>query len=602
MLIIVGKMTFRQNIITGKNRLLLETGAVGFLLSIFVFCWYFFFNRYSVLVQEQMQMFLFTRSYLLQYLHQPGGLTLWAGTFLTQFFLYPLAGACIYSFVFLAFYSECRKMLIRFSVFGKSLSVAYIPALLLLPAIADIQFDIGVELNVVIALVFFRLLTLVTKHRYAPAMIFGIVILCYYVIAGNAILTVFLFLIFCLYSRQRNCLLQMATAVVAWSLAPLAFSYMIYPVSVDEAYRLYTPLDKVHTITSTFRNISWLSVVILPLAGLTVRKINVGRKTVRIADITVIAAILLSIIITRRVNVERIMKTMYESGKGNWAEALSTAKKTATGPLQCFYLNLALQQTGSLPDSMFHYRQIGVSGLIPDLTNYIHCYVAGDLFYRLGLLNKIRQCSYESIVGRNYYKEYDIRNMKRLFECAEAANDSALAEKYRYRLNKTLFYKTKSSPDNMKHNIAVTPADDALFEGKASALEAILRANPFHRPAFEYLMAYYMLEKNYDKAKECFDACYAGLEYPSLPVHYAELLTLYKYINNLDDSFYQTYPVPNSVRERFDMIEVLLPHVLTDEKVRQATEKQFGDTYWFYIAFPLVDISHTNENERKTLY
>jgi hypothetical protein len=493
-------------------------------------------------------------------------------------------------------------MLIRFCVFEKSFSVAYIPALFMLPVIADVQFDIGVELNIVVTLAFFRLLIVITKYRYAPAMIFGIVILCYFVTAGNVILTVVLFLIFCLYRRQRNYLLQIATAVAAWSLAPLVFSYLIYPVSVSIAYWLYTPLDKMHTIISIFRNISWFSVIILPLAGLTVRKINVGRKTVRIADMMLIAAILFSIIITRRTNVERVMKIMCESGKGNWMEVLSTAKKTATGPFQCFYLNLALQQTGSLPDSMFHYKQIGVSGLMTDLKDYFHCYVASDLFYRLGLLNEIQHCSYESMVGRNYYKEYDIRNIKRLFECAVAANDNVLAEKYRYLLNKTLFHKNKSSSNNRKHNIAVTVTDDVLLEGKASILEAILRANPIHRAAFEYLMAYYMLESDYDKAKECFDAYYTGLGYTSLPVHYAELLILYKYINKLDDSFYHTYPVPNTVRERFDMIEVLLPHVLTDDKVRQAIEQQFGDTYWFYIAFPLVDISHTNENERKTLY
>jgi hypothetical protein len=295
------------------------------------------------------------------------------------------------------------------------------------------------------------------------------------------------------------------------------------------------------------------------------------------------------------------MQMVHESGKGNWTELLSVSKKTATGPCQCFYLNLALQQTGSLPDSMFHYNQIGVPGLLIDMQDYFFCHVAGDLFYRLGLLSKVRHCSFESLVSRNYHREYDIRNVKRLFECAVAANDSLLAEKYRYLMNKTLFYKNEASND-ITYNIPVTVADNILMEEKASALEAILRANPLHRPAFEYLMAYYMLERDYDKAKECFDTYFNGLEYSSIPVHYAELLVLYKSVNKLDDSFYSAYPVPNAVRERFDMIDVLMPHVHTDEKVRQMMERQFKDTYWFYVAFPMVEISYTNENEKKLLY
>jgi hypothetical protein len=250
---------------------------------------------------------------------------------------------------------------------------------------------------------------------------------------------------------------------------------------------------------------------------------------------------------------------------------------------------------------MFHYSQIGISGLMTDLQDYTYCYVASELFYRLGLPNEVRRCCYESMVGKNYYKEYDVRNIKRLFECALAASDNALAEKYRYLLNKTLFYKTRLHNGN-EHNIPVTAADDALIEGKMDGIKAILQANPFHRPAFEYLMAYYMLERDYGNAKKCFDTYYAGLEYPSLPVHYAELLVLYKYLNKLDDSFYNEYPVSNNVRERFDMMEVLIPHVSNDEKIRHTIERQYKNTYWFYVAFPLVDISHINKDEKKTLY
>ncbi|MDR0714860.1 MAG: DUF6057 family protein [Bacteroidales bacterium] len=585
-----------------KNGLLSRAGIASILLAAFVFCWYFLLNRYTILMQEQSQMFLFTRSYLMQHLHQPGGLAVWAGAFLTQFFLYPPAGAGIYTLVFFALYREYRKTLTRLSVFEKSASVPYIPALLLLPAIAGIQFRVGIELNLLAALAFFRLLVAVVKYKYAPAMIFGVVVTGYIVTAGNVALTAVLFLIFCWQRRPKRCLIRIAAVIAAWWSAPWLFGYALYPVSVDGAYWLHTPWDKMYTGVSVFWKIACLSVVVLPLAGMAGRKIGAGRKMVRIADATVIAAMLFSVVITRRPTSERIMHMMHKSGTGNWSEVLAVSKKTATAPLQCFYLNLSLQQMGALPDSMFHYDQIGVSGLFPDLLDYFHCSAAGDLFYRLGLINELRHCSYESMVSRNYDREYDIRSVKRLLQCADAANDSALAGKYRYLTGKTLFYKDELSSGGAKHDIPVTAAGDVLLRGNDSALEAILRANPLHRPAFEYLMAYYMLEMDYDKAKECFDTYYAGLEYPSLPVHYAELLTLYQSVNKLDNRFYDAYPVPMAVRERFDMIDVLIPYVFADEKIRQTVERQFKDTYWFYVAFPLIDISHTNENEKKIPY
>ncbi|MDR1666435.1 MAG: DUF6057 family protein [Bacteroidales bacterium] len=567
---------------------------------VLVFCWYFF-NRYAIFVQEQSQMFLFTSSYLSEYLHQPGGFAALAGAFLTQFFLYPLVGVGVYSVVFFAFCCEYRKVLKRLSVFEKSITVAYLPALFFLPAITGVQFDVGIELSILAALAFFRLLTFVVKYRYAPALIFATVAVCYLVTSGNVALTVVLFLMFRLRHKQKRGLLQMTVAVATWLLMPLIFRYLIYPVSLEQAYRQYTFLDEVHVTPSIFLNIAWLSVIVLPLVGLALKKVRINGKVALTADVAAIAAVFAVVIIARRPNRERIMEMMYASGKGNWTEVLSLSQKTATGPLPCFYFNLALQQTGNMPDKMFHYSQTDVSGLLLDLQDYTYCYVASELFYHLGLLHSVRRCCYESLVSRNYYKGYDIRNMKRLFECALAAGDSALAEKYRYLLDRTLFYKT-GLHDGNERKIPVTVAADVLIEDRASALEAILRANPLHRPAFEYLMAYYMLERDYDKAKECFDTYYAGLKYPSLPVHYAELLVLYKYFNKLGDDFYNEYPVSVNVRERFDMMEMLVPHVSTDAKIRQAMERQFKNTYWFYVAFPLIDISHANKDEKKILY
>jgi hypothetical protein len=325
-------------------------------------------------------------------------------------------------------------------------------------------------------------------------------------------------------------------------------------------------------------------------------KVKLGRKWALFADIGLAVVITGWVVKSYQTGEERILKMTHDADANQWTDVLATAEKANTGLFQCFYLNLALQQTGQMADKMFRYNQIGLPGLLIEPQDNFSCHVLSDFFYHLGLINETNHYAYESMVGYSYFKEPDIRNMKRLLECAVSRKDTALTQKYQNMMDKTLFYKSNGT------KTGTIPAEvhpqNSFVNDRAALLEAILESKPDHRIAFEYLMAYYMLEREFEKAKKCFDTYYSGFAYPSIPVHYSELLVLYKNLNGLDDGFYKEYPVSVEIRERFDMMDGLLPLVETDLEIQKLLEAQFKDTYWFYVRFPLIAITKTSANEK----
>jgi hypothetical protein len=289
--------------------------------------------------------------------------------------------------------------------------------------------------------------------------------------------------------------------------------------------------------------------------------------------------------------------------KYKWEDIIKTGEKISLSPLKCFYMNLALQKSGQLPDKMFHYDQIGVQGLvIDDPQDYTSSYMLSDLFFQLGLMNECIHYAYNSMVGHTYYKEIAVQTVKRLLSCAILKQDDLLIKKYDQYLSNTLFYrnwKKKNETDIRK--IQPIEMRDLLVQGDFSyILEGVLKKNPLHQMAFEYLMAYYLLERDYENAKTSYDRYFSNFNYPSIPVHYAEFLVLYKHLKEEDDHFYDRYPISREIREQFEMMDVLISAPIT-KQIQKVLEDRYQNTYWLYVKFPLVNISTPQKNE-KTIY
>ena len=114
-------------------------------------------------------------------------------------------------------------------------------------------------------------------------------------------------------------------------------------------------------------------------------------------------------------------------------------------------------------------------------------------------------------------------------------------------------------------------------------LLVLLEYNPKHRMAFEYLVAYCMLQRDLEKVKWCMDNYYGNFDYPAIPTHYEEALLLYKNVYNEGPEFFTHYPISNATLERYDRYMQAVNVARGGERQFQWFKKQFSNTFWYYM-------------------
>jgi len=545
-------------------------------------------------------MFLFSREYFLQHIEQPGGLTAYTASFLTQFFYYPVMGTCIYLLIFLGLYRIFKLVLDKFSLFKNSFIAAFIPCLLFLPASVQLQFDIADWLSVIFALAGFLVLTVLTRNRHYYLLIPAAIPVFYVIAGGNVLLILILFVLYSYFKRQNDYWKHILISIFSLFI-PVALWYFFYFISFNDACIAQTIFRYHDAHWLDIRVISWSSVVIIPMIGLLLKNVKAGSKWILSFNIGFGVFVMMMIVKLHKPDSENIIKMGYDAGKNNWKNILAVSKKSSISPINCFYTNLALQKTGEMAEKMFKYDQIGMPGLIIDMEDSFSCQAKSELFYNLGLINIAQQYAFESMIGYTNFKEPNIRNLKRLLECAVVKQDNNLAVKYEKILEKTLFYKDYVKKQEVIYGFpSLIKTKDMLSRDIPEILASVMEDNPGNQAVFEYLMACYMLEREYEKAKNCFDRYFYNFPYTKIPTHYAELLVLYKLLKQLDDRFYEQYPVSREIRERFDMMDVLVSSQMS-KKIQKVLEDGFMDTYWFYVKFPLMNLQ-TIQKDEKNIY
>src|SRR5690554_4122162 len=104
-------------------------------LIVFVFVGYFltaFYNSAFFKWGYEISFFAPTQDYLLECMEKPGGLLVFLGTFLTQFYYYPYLGASLFIIILLGVRFLTQK---AFQIPERFFPLSYVPSILLLHAI-----------------------------------------------------------------------------------------------------------------------------------------------------------------------------------------------------------------------------------------------------------------------------------------------------------------------------------------------------------------------------------------------------------------------------------------------------------------------------------
>jgi len=600
--------------------------------AVFAALWFIFCNRYFVLYyHEQIQLFRFDWLYFRSYFNYPGGLSGYLGSFLTQFFYYPVAGSIILAIVLttvvLLFYSFYRSCFNAEQLFF----ISFIPAVLLMMSFANINFYMSAAVGLLFALAGFRLyvsLSLPLVRYGAGLALFAVI---YFIAGGNALLLTVMILIFENSKIQRLTSSNPSGFKDSWIqkkwnfgilLLPVLLPWlawrMIYTVPISEAYFAQTPANFLFpTIAS---KAAWLSIPVLYLIlRLFANKYNQWKlslwKSLVANCIFIFAMTAIGAYSAYDRKADMLNRMAFDLQQDKFDSVIALGKAYPNSNRLAIYLNnIALAESGQMPYRMFQFRQIGSAGLFLDWQQtYFSTWYLGEIYYRLGIIPEAEHCAFESLVSSP--REPNAQVLQRLVITNIVRRDSITADKYLRYFDRSFAYRKWARQQRI--NLALAMADTAfhlpgtptpsrhsdffmVYQQPDYTLTRLLEANPKHRLAFEYLMAYYMLQKNIEMVKWCMDKYYNNFDYPVLPAHFEEALMVYQNAVLAGDELFTQYPVSRATRDRFERYAQAFKAAQGNKRNFEQLKKQFGNTYWYYVHF--IDPYSLQKKDEKNRY
>jgi hypothetical protein len=532
----------------GETGILIVTGGI---FAAGCFSLFYFVFPYHLFFKEQMQLFLLTADYFISYLKNPAWLAAWSGDFLTQFFYLRGGGATVLSILLLTEFVLIINVQRALGLTGRRILQTIL--LSLVPVSAACYLHTGLawppamSTAVILVLAVFLLYTRIRTKEGALA--FGLVALpALYILAGTAFFLFPVLLIWHEISQKRVRLLYWLLLVaVAGS----------FPFMMKHAYLLTTR-----------------QAYIYPLKTFGISRFNL--------------------------NSEKVLALSSESYFGNRKKfyELAAEYRLPNAPA-AYYTNIALSEQGELPDKLLEYYQPFAEGLflpVGPASNWVDIFFSSDVFFHLGDMN---MAQHSAMLGMIFSpNRRSSRMVKRLAEINLVNNDSTAARKYLRMLDATLFHRKWASAHEkmltgnaddypwLKAKRAQIPSRDTLRSPSdyPAALNVLIESNPDNSHATDYLLCFYLLNKDVPSFGLMYDKWHKGRMRPSKL--YNEALLIRLAATKATPKEAARYAIPPETVE--DFTEYTLIYEQSGADPEQLRER-FGTTYWFYYHFAQME-------------
>lgn len=576
--------------------------------------------------QEQYQMFLFDTGYFLERIVLPGGLADYISEFLVQFYYMPVLGGAIIALLLMgiqaAVWGLMKQYGARHDFPGYLLS--FLPSIALWCAMGDQN----VLLSFVVAL--FGALVIGWIHNRFHNRLVKVV----FELVSTALVYWFLGPVVFLYAalmigdtlknaKQKDSILSgigysavILILTVAWIL--LSTQTLQYPVS-----RLFLGLNyyRYPGVTFLLIYIVMALAAFIPFLGMVhphssaLQKWQKSKWVMAVAYVIVLFASVCGI----RTSFDELTYEMIDYDfwirTEQWNKIIDHAeKKPATSPLGVSSVNLALSQTGQLPDRLFEFYQNGAEGLFPvfsrDMTSPVF---TSEVFYRLGMVNDAERYMFEAQEAIPNYRK-SARLTRRIAECEIINGNYKVAAKLLRRLQKTLFYSNWANQmmallDNEKainrHPIYGKlrkyreKKQDFLFSDREmDQMLGLLFLNDNHnRMAYEYLMCYELLQRDMEKFMQYYPlGRFVG--YDHIPRTFQEIL-----IGN----WMKTHSDPRTIPYSVDAQNVnntlnFIQLYMQNPKDPQLSQQPYVSNAWHYVMVQGADEAAGKKEGMKEVY
>ncbi len=577
----------------------------SYILPVLIFAlslvYYYFFSNHIFYYQENLSLFVFSGDYLAQFSCKPGGLLVYAGNFLTQFYFSLISGALILAAVFALIAMTYFKISEKLgAVRPFSFLFAAVASCILILIQTNINYLIYNNLGFLFAGLFFLYSISFDKKLYGiPVLI--MFPLFFYISGGFAWVFLGMYVIHNLLNKSVFYIIQV---MVIAGLILLLFKKVVFfqPWSA----LIYFPLLLKGFFSNPF--ILWflyLFFIFFPAFVRLSGMINMKNKLMRTYSISfiLIPAILTISVLAWKYNREiaDLFRLEEHFLDRRWNDVIREQEKSGSAnPVAQYYYNIALSESGMLCDRLFFGpqdygpRSIAISwnSQIPINKMFRGVY----FYYSIGLINEAHRWAFESMVVQGYRPE----NIKLLIKTNLINGHYKIAEKYIDVLKRTLHYRKMalkyeaiannpeliSNDPELKEKILIKPKDDFIvrIRNPHRNISALLESVPGSRKAFEYEMAWQMLDKNIEGMITTLERL-PDMNYQRIP-RYIEEAILFIESNIGPVPVLSELKISNETKSRFSA------YLAVHRKAGQASAPGYSDipaelrnTLWFYLEF-----------------
>ncbi len=572
------------------------------LFGLLVFLFFAFIYPFHLNYLEQYQLFLFTDDYFFQFLEKPGGFSDYLGIFFTQFFFYSWIGSIIIALLLVILQRTIWFISNKIGVNPVLQPLTFIPSILYWSLLCDENYLLGGLIALLLTSIFIAVYMLLESIVSRISFVLISIPVLFWVAGGIFLLLPVFAIVRELFDKKmkrRNNFLFLLSAV---SLS------MIIPV-ICKIFFLQYPIRRVLVGVNYYRFPNNIPVTVILIGVLTIlipffihyMSLKLKNKKNVILNISQLLFLFLGswFFINRSVDIskEEVMAYDFYVRMRKWDQVIALAEnKAPSSPLSVTCLNLALAKQGLLPDKMFSYYQRGIQGLLPDfIRDYTIPMITGEVYYHLGLINTAQRYAFEAMEALPDYQK-SVRAIKRLAETNLINGEYEVSRKYLRLLQKTMYYRgwateALASLENEKvieQHVEwgwlrkCRTEEDFLFskDEKDMMLGVLFTHNTQNQMAYEYLMAYYLLNKDLQKFIQYFSVG-KSIPYKTIPKSYQEALIYIWSVTNHSPSEKIPYKISNQVIESASQYQNLFSNNYSESMLKG----QYSDTYWYYLNF-----------------
>jgi hypothetical protein len=215
----------------------------------------------------------------------------------------------------------------------------------------------------------------------------------------------------------------------------------------------------------------------------------------------------------------------------------------------------------------------------------------------LGLVNESQHWAHEAYEQKGYTPDL----LKRLGKIYMLKGYNGAAHKYFLTLKKIPFQEEAAqhliqlnenpmamAQDPELNTIqSLMPVHDIALTGNPSLLQLqlLLERNPKNKMAFEYMIAFHLLTGNLRELVRHIPE-FASFGYAEIPIHVQEaILVIAAQTPNFNEKLLYSSVQRNTYERFMQYQQTFMNYRDNINNARQELQKQFSDTYWFYLMF-----------------